>query len=70
MRAVEQGAVAVRNKQNHRMLLHLVKDDVSATLCGRYKLDRIEPEDLELAETTPMCKVCRATADAKLGKVA
>lgn len=64
MKAVDEGMVAVRaSKQSGgRVLLHLVKPvrlpSTFVTVCGRYGMDRIEPEDLELPEDTPRCKVC------------
>jgi hypothetical protein len=62
MKAEDRGAVAVMSG-SHRLLTHLVKEDLSATLCGRYKIDRIEPEGLELAESTKECQVCQAIAN-------
>lgn len=60
-RASDQGAVAVRNAGNHQPLLHLVKQDLSKTLCGRYTLDRIEPDEHDVTGVR-FCQVCLTTA--------
>jgi len=64
MRAVDQGAVAVRTAGG-RVLLHLMKQTVAGmrTVCGRYPVERILPEDYELSPQTKMCTVCRTIAD-------
>jgi len=60
--AEDRGAVAVRSTAG-RVLLHLMKTDVAGTLCGRYSVDRILPQDEPLADQTRECQVCRAIAD-------
>lgn len=57
MLAVERGMVACSSRSG-RVRLHLMKLDLSATVCGRYPLDAILAEDLQLPERTRECGAC------------
>lgn len=64
---IPDGKVAVRSVSG-RTLFHLMRPDLTPfTLCGRYKTDRILPDDSIVPPTTKDCQVCQTakTADEK-----
>jgi hypothetical protein len=55
------GYVAIRSSGG-RVLFHFMAEGSQRTLCGRYPVDRILPEDAEVHDGTRLCQVCQTTA--------
>lgn len=56
---IPAGFVACQPRTRTRVTkLHLMREDQTGTICGRYTIDQILPEETELPANTPVCKVC------------
>lgn len=52
------GLIPIQSK-NRRTLLHFARTDLSSlTVCGRYGLDRMVEEDVELNHVPKTCGAC------------
>ena len=56
---------AVCRSTTGRELLHLMKQDLSTTACGRYSLDQILPEDYDAGASIRECNACRRAVELK-----
>lgn len=55
---VPTGFVAARRRHtDHRVMLHLMREDQASTLCGLYFLQELLPEDADVRDA-PTCRRC------------
>jgi hypothetical protein len=54
---IPTGFVAIQPRGALAVKLHLVREDQTGTVCGRYTLDRILPENASAPQAKP-CGVC------------